>query len=230
MSKAVSEKYVKLLSEILESYVLAADEYRTRNRTTGVDDDDFIRIKTRSLAALRRIVGEKSDYFLQFSSIIKKVPFSVHGKYDTFRNMMAVIRALHEDFSGGFLDNYDDVIRGVLFDDFLEQAEYLCNEDYKDAAAVIAGSTLESHLRKLCLNNQIDIHFQKNSRKIPKNTNRLKDDLSSQGIISKTMKKQVTLWLDIRNNAAHGNYNEYTKEQVSVFIQGLRVFISQTLS
>ena len=46
-------------------------------------------------------------------------------------------------------------------------AEYLLHEGYKDSAAVIAGSTLESHLRALCNKNGIDIKqsldFQLNS-------------------------------------------------------------------
>ncbi len=36
-------------------------------------------------------------------------------------------------------------------------AEYLLKEGYKDPAAVITGSTLEEHLRKLCIKNGIDI-------------------------------------------------------------------------
>ena len=34
--------------------------------------------------------------------------------------------------------------------DFLEMADYLITEGYKDPATVVAGSGLESHLRKMC--------------------------------------------------------------------------------
>ncbi len=37
---------------------------------------------------------------------------------------------------------------------------------------------------------------------------------------------QITAWLDIRNNAAHGKYSEYNNQQVDLMINGMRVFIS----
>ena len=36
-----------------------------------------------------------------------------------------------------------------LFADFLEMADYLLSEGYKDPAAVLGGSMLEEHLRQL---------------------------------------------------------------------------------
>jgi hypothetical protein len=37
----------------------------------------------------------------------------------------------------------------------------------------------------------------------------------------------VTAWLDLRNKAAHGQYADYTKEQVALTLQGVRDFISR---
>ncbi len=101
------------------------------------------------------------------------------------------------------------------------------NKGYKDAAAVIAGSTLESHLRKLCLRNSLDLFIQKKGKNIPKKTNLLKDELFSSGVISKTNNKQLTVWLDIRNNSAHGHYDEYSSQEVDYLIQGIRNFIEK---
>ncbi len=36
-----------------------------------------------------------------------------------------------------------------MFENLIEMAEHLMEEGYKDAAAVIAGASLESHLRQL---------------------------------------------------------------------------------
>lgn len=38
--------------------------------------------------------------------------------------------------------------------------------------------------------------------------------------------QQVTAWLDIRNNAAHGNYLEYTENDVGLMIKGVNSFIA----
>ena len=37
---------------------------------------------------------------------------------------------------------------------------------------------------------------------------------------------QITAWLDIRNNSAHGNYNEHNTDQVDLMIKGIKNFIS----
>ena len=47
-----------------------------------------------------------------------------------------------------------------LFADFLEMASELQRKGFKDAAAVIAGSTLEEHLRKLATKAQLPIYRQ----------------------------------------------------------------------
>ena len=35
--------------------------------------------------------------------------------------------------------------------------------------------------------------------------------------------KSVTRWLDLRNKASHGKHSEYTKEQVALTLQGVRL-------
>ena len=100
------------------------------------------------------------------------------------------------------------------------------NEGYKDPAAVIIGSTLETHLRELCKSNGIDTEIKKNDGKnVAKKAEVMNADLVKKEVYSKMYQKQVTAWLDLRNNAAHGKYDEYKKEDVSLMLQGVRQFI-----
>jgi len=39
--------------------------------------------------------------------------------------------------------------------------------------------------------------------------------------------KQITTWLDLRNKAAHGNYTEYSKKQVTLMLQGVLDFMNR---
>lgn len=39
--------------------------------------------------------------------------------------------------------------------------------------------------------------------------------------------KQITAWLDLRNNAAHGNYTDYDEFQVAKLIDWVGDFISK---
>ena len=94
---------------------------------------------------------------------------------------------------------------------------------YKDAAAVIAGSTLESHLRQL--SNRLGIPSQATSK--PKKADTLNAELAKARAYAGIDQKSVTAWLGLRNDAAHGNYSAYDKNQVALMISGIRDFIAR---
>src|SRR6266487_3941494 len=118
---------------------------------------------------------------------------------------------------------------GLLrFVDFSE-IDFLLSEGHKDAAAVMCGSELEKHLRKLCVCNGIDVFSFLGSTgdPQPKKAERLNAELASTNIYGKLDQKNVTSWLDLRNKAAHGDYHEYNQEQVLLMIQGVREFVTR---
>lgn len=107
-------------------------------------------------------------------------------------------------------------------------ASYLCGTNYKDAAAVIAGSTLEAHIRQLCIKSGIPIEITTSSGDLkPKKADLMNSELAKANVYSKVDQKNVTAWLGLRNDAAHGNYNAYTKEQVALMIDNIRNFITR---
>lgn len=216
------EKFTKLLVEILDNYQSTKNRMQKEYRTF-MKDGDYIKFKTRSVNAITNIAGYNSVYVLQLREILQERDVN---KEKRLEKIIGLVQALYEDLAGDYLSSVTELIRGEVFSDFLEQGEYLLEKGYKDAAAVIAGSTLENHLKKLCQKSGIEISIQKENKKIQKKANTLKDDLAKNNIISKTDQKQLTFWLDIRNKSAHGEYEHYTKEQVELFILGLRNFIS----
>jgi hypothetical protein len=46
--------------------------------------------------------------------------------------------------------------------------------------------------------------------------------LAAQGIYGKLDQKNVTSWLDLRNKAAHAQYDSYSAEQVRIMLTGVR--------
>ena len=108
---------------------------------------------------------------------------------------------------------------------FLEMAHQLLAEGYKDPAAVMAGSVLEEHLRQLCQKHDIPTEITKPGCPQPKKADALNADLAKKQVYNKLDQKNVTAWLDLRNKAAHGKYQEYTKEQVSLMLQSLSDFL-----
>jgi hypothetical protein len=79
------------------------------------------------------------------------------------------------------LQSISELIHADIFADFLEMADYLLEQGYKDPAAVITGSVLEEHLRKLCDKNGIDT--TQNNR--PKKADTLNSELASANVIFK---------------------------------------------
>ena len=120
------------------------------------------------------------------------------------------------------------LIAAELFADFLEMADHLLQQGYKDPAAVIIGSVLEEHLRQLCNANSISTESKNNKGiLIPKKADRLNSDLAKENVYSKLDQKAVTMWLDLRNKAAHGKYDEYTSEQVTNMYSGITEFMAR---
>ena len=179
---------------------------------------DVVELQTRCIAAIERATGSKSTYYKQvtenaFKDIYKNLPRKI-----------GVAKALLYDIQNGYLQNVEEIIHSDLFSDFLEMASHLVSQGYKDPAAVMTGSTLEVHLRKLCEKNGIDT-LKKDDK--PKKADSLNAELAKAGVYTKSDLKNVTAWLDLRNNAAHGHYDKYNEGQARLLIDGVRDFITR---
>jgi hypothetical protein len=138
--------------------------------------------------------------------------------------LRGILKALRADYDAGYLQSIIELVQGDIFADFLDMANYLLQQGYKDPAAVVAGSVLEAHLRKLCAKHGIPVVKPDGS---PKTANTLNSELAAANIYSKLDQKNVMAWQDLRNKAAHGQYSEYTKEQVTLTLQSVRDFASR---
>jgi hypothetical protein len=151
---------------------------------------------------------------------------SKHGNNmrDRIISLAGMLRALRTEYENGYLQTVEELVHADMFSNFLDMADYLLEEKYKDAAGVIAGSAVEQHLRELCKKNGIDIR-DANDRPIKAET--LNQELRAKAVYNLLEQKNVTSWLDLRNNAAHGHYGEYDESQVKILITGVRAFIAR---
>ena len=140
-------------------------------------------------------------------------------------SIQGTLKAIREALDNDFLIRYEELIHADIFSDFLEMASYLLTEGYKDAAAVIIGSVLEEHIRKLCAKPKPEISIVSNGR--PKKADTLNSELASAGVLTKLDQKNVTAWLDLRNKSAHGKYSEYTQQQVELLLQSVQDFLTR---
>lgn len=181
-------------------------------------------LTTAARAVVDRVVGSRSVYGIQVTRILE----GGEPTPNQIALLSGVLFALRDDIASGYLDSLVETIHAEVFSDFLSQAAYLHSEGYKDPAAVVAGSVLENHLRQLAAKYAVDVEAT-NPRgdTMPKKADGLNADLVKANAYGKLDQKSVTAWLDLRNKAAHGNYNEYTADQVGLLIQGIRDFITR---
>lgn len=208
--------------EIIRSHQAEAEEGSYSYWYYDVPRSDIIQFIARAHAAISRLSSPESIYTKSLPILDRSV--SEHGLSDVSDYYAGLLKALKADYVGGFLESVVSLIQADVFNDFLEMALHLFEQGYKDPAAVITGSVLEEHLRKLCDKNVIPV-LQPDSR--PKKADTLNAELAGVGVYSKLDQKNVTAWLDLRNKAAHGKYTEYTKEQVALLIQSVRDFITR---
>lgn len=143
-----------------------------------------------------------------------------------FMHLPGVLRGLRDDIANGRLASVIELVHADVFTDFLDMAQHLLDDGgYKDAAAVIAGSSLEAHLRALSDKHGI---ATKDGQGTPKKAQLLNQELDKSGAYQgKTEQKNVTAWLGLRNDAAHGDYAKYQPAQVGLLIASIRDFITR---
>lgn len=174
-----------------------------------------------AIAAVAEITGEESS----FSKHIEQILDDYLNRSWAIEGVVGVVQAVQAAIESGLLEGHRKLIRGELFSDYLDMASHLLHEGYKDAAAVIAGSSLEIQLRSVCDKHNVPTIDQKGEQQIPRKAESLNTDLRKHGAYDKNTQKLVTAWLGTRNDSAHGNYQNYSSDTVEAMLVGLRGFI-----
>lgn len=136
---------------------------------------------------------------------------------------LGILKAAVEDYKSGLWRETKILIEADVFDDFLEQAEALQVAGYFQPAAVVAGAVLEDGLRKLCDRNGIAISDR------PK-LDKMNADLAKHGAYTKLVQKNITFLADLRNKAAHGQWDELTPDLVQDMLHQVRRFMADYLT
>ncbi|MEO6331517.1 MAG: hypothetical protein ABIV11_04180 [Gemmatimonadaceae bacterium] len=207
------------LEKVINEYESARSRSRHNDASDTLSDVQVRDLQTRCLAAIERASGRHSLYF-ERATAIENVSNHAWGHLAA---QIGVAKSLLSDIRDDYLAAHEELIHGEVFGDFLEMAEHLAAAGYKDAAAVIAGSTLESHLRQLCVKNGLG----PSASGLPKKADTINAELTKQGAYTKLDQKNVTAWLGLRNDAAHGNYAAYDASQVTLLVASVRDFITR---
>ena len=208
-----STKFLGQLDSLLQEY----QHLRARSQYDDLSDleADAGVLANRLQAAIDRIAQPGSAY-LKRADAKRNEPYYVRTL-----ELYAIATALRDDLQEGWLESVAELVHADTFSEYLDMADELLSKKYKDPAAVIAGTSLEVHLRSLCAKHSLPTEVDGASLK----ADTLNAELKRADVYNQLQLKQVTEWLDLRNRAAHGDYAAYDALQVKHLIEGVRNFI-----
>jgi hypothetical protein len=189
---------------------------------SGIEGDELAELAmwvTRLGQLIRKLYGEKSQHFASYHKALSTNNFyNLHSNYyDHFTQMFGVAKAIQHDLTHGLLVDFKSLVQAEVFADFLEMGEYF----------LVIGSVLEDALRKLCERASLPLAADSGKQLT---IDPLNSQLARAEIYSKLIQKQITTWAHVRNKAAHGEYSEYTLEQVKMMLLFVQGFTSEHLA
>lgn len=207
---------------------LAAKTLKTKylndnDREEYVDEELFEQVRVGGLSFLSTVFGSGHVFYECFNEKV------VDNDIFSAKQAKGILNAAKTEIDGGWLFTVRGIVSAEIFNDFLEMANHLLSEGYKDPAAVMIGSALEEHLRFLCKKNGISVTpaHPKTGKPIPVKADVMNAELVKANVYNQLDQKQVTAWLGLRNSAAHGKYSDYNKEQVEMMEQGVLSFMTR---
>ena len=228
MTDSIRAEMLRHLDATLGLYDELSRGHGSQERT-GYSTEDSLQLRAAVHAVVERVSGGDSPYMRQVQHC-DKFSLSINKKVVLLRG---IVRQLRIDVEAGFLNTFEELIHSAVFSDFLEAADSLNRKNqlgHKDAAAVLAGGVLEVHLRNLADKHSVELTYTKSNGAVePKAAQQLNQDLASASAYSnrKQDQKNVTAWLNLRNDAAHAHYDRYVRDEVALMIQGIRLFMLQ---
>lgn len=172
--------------------------------------------------AIDRLALPDSTYVLRAS----QMPEFTHvpTAQDRIRQLKGILSAMRADYAAGRVGRLAEAVRMDVYADLLDMAEDMVVHKQKDAAASLVGPVLEEHLRSLCEKHGIQVTTEKGGFLTG---SALSAALYKTERISRLEQKSLATWVDVRNSAAHGRFDQYDLQSVEQMVDGVRAFISR---
>ena len=187
----------------------------------GVDSELLLNWKVKARSLISKACGNDLEHYRQFIKC-ENTSFMGRTNHDELKEVKAVFLAAKEDYEGGYLNSIRNLVQAEVFGNELDQANELLNSGYSAPAAVVAGVVLETTIRQLCAD--AGIATGKKDK-----LDKMNADLGKAGVYNLLVQKRITALADIRNNAAHGHYDQFKDSDVSDMIAYVESFVAERL-
>ena len=218
------QKLLEELGGLIQRGQPLAESYKqdgmSATAISGVPEWTIREFVTSASASIDRIAGRDSQFYRQ---VVLQPAKQLWATPEVVMSVVGSLRALHEAVENDWLATMAEILHADLFGDFLDMADHLLSEGYKDPAAVLSGGVLEEHLRRLCAKHTIPT----DTGGRPKKVETMNAELAAASAYSKADQKNITAWWALRNEAAHAKYAAYGAEQVRLMTQSVRDFVTR---
>lgn len=144
------------------------------------------------------------------------------------QRLTGVLASVRKDIAAGYLSTLEQRVREDVFDDFLDMADHIHDTTgmHPAPAVVLAVAVLEDHVRALAQRYGIETLKENGDARSFDN---LVSDLAADPPreIGKSEAKLLRAWYGQRTDAAHGDFDKVTAENVPGLLTGVRAFIQQ---
>jgi hypothetical protein len=211
---------IKRIRERIDALLKTASELKAGQRENGfgfpiLDGDRYTSWRMSALTVIRSLTPG-SHFETEFNDIDEKLNLGQPWKLG---QQSGILSALREDLDCGLLMNIRGLLRAEVLASFLDQADHLLNEGYWQSSAVIIGAVLEDHLRKLCAKHPA-IALHATARLAAMNA-----ELAKAGEYDALVQRQIAVWADIHDKAAHGHWTELSSDDVRDLLRSARHFL-----
>ncbi len=189
-------------------------------KVEGVEGKDISALIGKAIASVRRISGSDSDYTLAITAVSEQKA-DAPGRTGL---VFGVVKALRDDIHHGRFQPIADPFHfdAETFGGFLNVAVHQLSRGDQKAAAVLAGSTLETHLRKLASGKGLHIDDEEgNSLPVAQ----VVRELVENGVFDSEQQQRVEEWLVLREAASAGDKEQISVERVRTMIAGIKAFL-----
>lgn len=181
-----------------------------------VDAGAFRAWATQSVSRLTTLLGADHTYTKGVAKVADGQNFLWQAEA-----VLEMLKAVRADLDEGLFTQLQTLVTADVFGDFLEMAEHLLDEGYKDPAAMLIGAVLEDGLRRILKNADP-------AAAIPEGIAKLNQALYPS-VYGKMEMGQVQAWGFLRNHAAHGEFGRYSVPDVRLMLAGVRQFLANHL-
>ena len=202
---------------------------------------------SKALPVVRQVLPDRIDEFSQYYKNDKRKEISyltytindylldvkVTRGYETVVNSFGAFSSKIEnqitilksasDRIDSLLSDIENVLQSDLFDNELDASKDLLKKKFIRASGMLAGVTLEAHLKKVCTN-----HLIKFRKKNP-TVSDFNEELKKVGVIDVPTWRLIQRLGDIRNLCAHPKEREPKTDEIEDLIRGTEKLISEVI-